>query len=218
MDILVIINILNQYNGLILVITTIIGFIFITKQIKIAKNKDLCTLIYVDINLCFKNFTHDYKIFFKEFEEVIKNPCLTHAQLHHYYQNYCNQEIQIDYEIKLDAIKERLEQFHYEVPCEKLIRIIDQYQWWFDFIQYKPQSFPKGIDEKLQKKLNDYIKSINLNNLLDIYSKATKGVGKLLEDELFEKLREIEESHNSNIENLRNKTNKLLSDITKKSL
>ena len=205
-------DILSTISALGVLVCTIIGFWFIWKQIKIAKNKDMLILIQKDFSLCFEDFERKYDIFFEEFEKLIKNSCLNNKQFESYKKNINNHKMAQDYENKINEIKNSLEQFNYELPREKLTRMIEPYQWWFDFIQCKPQKFDVKEEIKTEKLIKMFINDIDQNKLLDIHNKTT------IENHLFSKLREIEKEHNLNIDSLKKQTSKILSDIAKKAL
>lgn len=202
---------LNQYHGLLLVILTIIGFWFIWKQIKIAKNKDMLILIHKDLNLYFEDFENKFNIFYKEIEEAIKS-CLNNTQFSNYETNIKDEEKAGNYNKKLNDISKHLKQFHYESFSKKLIRIIEKYQWWFDLIQCKTPSFNYAQENHILESINEFINNIQINKLARIHKDGD------IRENLFTELKKIEKKHKLNIENLRNQTNKILSDITKKSL
>lgn len=65
------INKLNEYNGLFLVMLTIIGFWFVNKQIKIAKNKDILIILNQEMNILFDHYNDIYKKYFREIREEL---------------------------------------------------------------------------------------------------------------------------------------------------
>ncbi|OCG11002.1 hypothetical protein A9G24_10050 [Gilliamella sp. App6-5] len=210
MDWTLICDILSTISALGVLVCTIIGFKFIGKQTNIAKNKDMLILIQKDFNLCFEDFERKYDIFFEEFEKLIKNSCLNDKQFESYNKNINNNKMAQDYENKITEIKNSLEQFNYELPSEKLTRMIEPYQWWFDFIQCKPQKF--HVKKNAKYLIKKFIKNININDLQEIHDKIA------IENDLLSKLEEIKKQHNSDIDSLKKQTSNILSDIAKKAL
>ena len=207
------INKLNEYNGLFLVMLTIIGFWFVNKQIKIAKNKDILIILNQEMNILFDHYNDIYKKYFREIREELsyRSNITSITQLNHILKSkkYDDSSFENDVDYFKKTIKRK-----YPNQCIDLNASIEKFNWWIKIISDNKFLFDDEKEKKIVELNNNLIDQISASYLNEIYKEkkitAEKQISSLIE--------EMEKNHQDYINNEKNRFYNFLITLSKDAL
>lgn len=192
---------LNQYNGLLLVILTIIGFWFIYKQIAIAKNKDIFFRFQTELMQEINFYLNQHVTFKNELIELIGK-----------YSKEKKIETVITTESDLqvtDNFIDELGKLSTKYLSYYCMNNIPGYYWWLGSYKEKIETIQNSSE---YKEIKNYIK----RSIEYIYNKPSRQYTNTIKiNDFFDKLKENDKKISENKDKLYRELKKLLSELAK---